>query len=471
VLRRELRFWEAIALSIAVMAPTAAMALNGTLPATLIGRAVPLAFIFATVGVIFVAYAFVRLTSYFSHAGSVYAFSGVTLGPRAGFFSGWALVGTYIAFVAASVAEVGLFGQDFLDSTGIWHGAEWLLIALVGGVGITIAAYGDIRAVTRSLLGLEGLSVALIVVLVIVIFVKLAAGTAPSGQGFTTDIFKVPAGTSLDTVATAAVFGFLSFGGFDGAAALGEETDDPTRNIPRAIITAVLAAGGFYIVVIMFQTWGFGTDAAGVKAFGSSSAPLGDLSTMYAGKGLADAIDLGATISAFSAALAAATAASRILFALGRDGFGSARLGSTSERTGAPVGALAVVMVIALAVTIGQRIVGTNAVNAFLYPGTIGVLAMLVAYIVTNVGAIRFLFIAARRAPLWQIVIPIIGIAFLGYTIWKNIDGAAFPYNRFPIVVGVWLVIGLAITIVFPALTRRIGESLASTLEDGKSAL
>ena len=47
-LRRELKFWETIALSIAIMAPTAAMALNGTAPAGLIGRAVPLAFIFAT---------------------------------------------------------------------------------------------------------------------------------------------------------------------------------------------------------------------------------------------------------------------------------------------------------------------------------------------------------------------------------------------------------------------------------------
>jgi amino acid transporter len=93
-LRRELRFWEAIALSIAIMAPTAAMALNGTVPAQLVGQAVPLAFIFATVGVIFVSYAFIRLSGYFSHAGSVYAFSGITLGPRAGFFSGWALLGT-----------------------------------------------------------------------------------------------------------------------------------------------------------------------------------------------------------------------------------------------------------------------------------------------------------------------------------------------------------------------------------------
>src|SRR3954449_8092963 len=150
-LRRELRFWEAIALSIAIMAPTAAMALNGTVPAQLVGRALPLAFIFATVGVIFVSYAFIRLTGYFSHAGSVYAFSGVTLGPRAGFFSGWALLGTYIAFVAASTAEVGLFGVAFLQSTGIWDGAEWLLIALVAGVGITVFAYGVIPAVPRSL--------------------------------------------------------------------------------------------------------------------------------------------------------------------------------------------------------------------------------------------------------------------------------------------------------------------------------
>ena len=266
-LRRELRFWEAIALSIAIMAPTAAMALNGTVPAQLVGRAVPLAFIFATVGVIFVSYAFIRLSGYFSHAGSVYAFSGVTLGPRAGFFSGWALLGTYLAFTAASTAEAGLFGVAFFQGSGIWDGAEWLVIALVAGALIAFFAYGDIRVATRSLLGLEGISVLLIVVLVVIIFVKLLAGSAPQDQGFTADIFKLPSGTSLDTVATAAVFGFLSFAGFEGAASLGEETDNPTRNIPRAILTAVLVAGAFYIVVIIAQTLGFGTDAAGVKAF------------------------------------------------------------------------------------------------------------------------------------------------------------------------------------------------------------
>jgi amino acid transporter len=460
-LRRELRFWEAIALSIAIMAPTAAMALNGTLPAQLVGQAVPLAFIFATVGVVFVSYAFIRLSGYFSHAGSVYAFSGVTLGPRAGFFSGWALLGTYLAFTAASTAEAGLFGVAFFQGSGIWDGAEWLVIALVAGALIAFFAYGDIRVATRSLLGLEGISVILIVVLVVIIFVKLIAGSAPHDQGFTTDIFKLPSGTSLDTVATAAVFGFLSFAGFEGAASLGEETDNPKRNIPRAILTAVLVAGAFYIVVIIAQTLGFGTDAAGVKAFGSSSAPLGDLSKDYVGSGLSDLINLGAMISAFASGLGTATAGSRILFALSRDGFGSRRLGVASRRTGAPVGALAVVMTIGMTAVVVQRIVGTSAANAFFYPGTIGVLSLLVAYIVTNVGALRFLFIAARRAPLWQIVIPIVAIAFLGFTIYKNIEGTVFPYDRFPFVVGAWLLVGLAIAFAFPGLARSIGASLA----------
>ena len=262
-------------------------------------------------------------------------------------------------------------------------------------------------------------------------------------------------------MATAAVFGFLSFAGFEGAASLGEETDNPTRNIPRAILTAVLVAGAFYIVVIIAQTLGFGTDAAGVKAFGSSSAPLGDLSKDYVGSGLSDLINLGAMVSAFASGLGTATAGSRILFALSRDGFGSRRLGVASQRTGAPAGALAVVMTIGMTAVVVQRIVGTSAANAFFYPGTIGVLSLLVAYIVTNVGALRFLFIAARRAPLWQVVIPIVAIAFLGFTIYKNIEGTVFPYDRFPFVVGAWLLVGLAIAFAFPGLARSIGAGLA----------
>jgi amino acid transporter len=465
-LRRELRFWEAIALSIAIMAPTAAMALNGVAIAGLIGRAVPLAFVFALIGVLFVSYAFVQLTREVNHAGSVYAFAGYTLGPRAGFLAGWALLGTYLAFTVASTAEVGLFFTSFLASTGIADNADWIWISLVAGVGIALLAYGDIRVAARSLLTMEGISVALIAILVVVILVKLIGGSAPGGRTFALgDAFSLPGGTSLDAVATAAVFGFLSFAGFEGAAALGEETDTPSRNIPRAIFLAPLIVGGFYLVVIVCQTLGFGTGAAGVKAFSGSSSPLGDLSKLYVGSGLEDAINFGASVSAFASALGTATAGSRILFALSRDGLPDSPLGRVSRRTGAPVGALAVVMTVGFAGIIGQRLAGTNAANAFFYPGTIGVLSLLVAYIATNLGAIRHLFVRARRRPLWQLVFPVVGIAFLVFTIYKNVAGTSAPYDRFPWIVLAWLAVGAAIVALAPGVARRVGVALTREVE------
>jgi amino acid transporter len=468
-LRRELHFWEAIALSIGIMAPTAAMALNGVAIAGLIGRAVPLAFVFALVGVLLVSYAFVQLSREVEHAGSVYAFAGFTLGPHAGFLAGWALMGTYLMFTIASTAEVGLFFGSFLSSTGIADNVDWIWIALVAGIGIAIVAYGDVRVATRSLLTMEGISVTLIVILVVVIFVKLIGGSAPGDQSFSDigDAFSLPSGTSLSVIGSAAVFGFLSFAGFEGAASLGEETAAPRRNIPRAIFLAPLVVGLFYIVVIVAQTLGFGTDAVGVKAFAGSDSPLGDLSKAYVGSGLEDLINLGAAISAFASGLGTATAGSRVLFALSRDGIPGSPLGRVSTRTGAPVGALAVVMTVGFGGIIIQRLAGTNAASAFFYPGTIGVLSLLVAYIITNLGAIRHLFFRARSRPVWEIVIPVLAIAFLVYTIYKNVSNQPVPFNHFPWYVLAWLVVGGLIVALAPGVAKRIGVSLTQEIESG----
>src|SRR5918997_3364095 len=441
-LRRELRFWEAIALSIAIMAPGAAMALNGTATAGLVGRAVPLAFVLATFSILFVSYAFIRLTSYFNHAGSVYALSGATLGPRAGFFSGWALLGTYLCFTAGSTAEVGLFGQEFLASTGLPE-VDWVVISLVTAALIWVLAYGDVRVVTRALLSMEGLTVALIVVLVVVIFARIFGGAAPGGQEFTLSAFALPGGVDFGTLGLATVFGILSFAGFEGAASLGEETDNPRRNIPRAIAGAVITMGIFYVIVMLAQTLGFGVDRSGTDAFAGASSPLGELSTDYIGPGMAAAINFRVMVSAFASALGTATAGSRILFALCRDGFLSRRLGETSDRTGSPANALAVVMVIAIVAFVVQRLGGVSAVNAFFYPGTIGVLSMLVAYMVTNVGAIRFLFFS-RRVRAWEAIVPVIALVILVYVIYANLYPVPdFPFNIFPYIVAASLDFGL----------------------------
>src|SRR4029450_10280296 len=112
------------------VARPAARALTGLAPAGLVGRAVPLAFLFAAIAIALVSYAFIRLTSYFNHAGSAYALVGVTVGPRAGFFACWALLATYSTFLAANFAEIGLFGESFFSGIGIWDNPDWAVIDL-----------------------------------------------------------------------------------------------------------------------------------------------------------------------------------------------------------------------------------------------------------------------------------------------------------------------------------------------------
>ena len=118
-LRRELRFLETASVSVGVMAPTLAMSVTGVAAAAALGRAAPLAFAVAALGVGLVAYGFVRLAGEFSHAGSVYAFVGNTLGPRPGFLAGWALLGTYLVFPPVSIMGVAIFGRAFLSTTGL----------------------------------------------------------------------------------------------------------------------------------------------------------------------------------------------------------------------------------------------------------------------------------------------------------------------------------------------------------------
>jgi amino acid transporter len=469
-LRRELKFWEAIALSIGIMAPTAAMALNGVAPAGLIGRAVPLAFLFAAVAIALVSYAFVRLTSFFNHAGSAYALAGATIGPRAGFFACFALLGTYTTFTIASTAEVGLFSESFFQGTGIWNNPEWIVISLIALAIIWFVAYGDIKIGTRALLSMEGLSVTLITILVIVIFYKLLDHSAPNGQTFSFKPFVPVNGTTVGAIAFASVFGLLSFGGFEGAAALGEETNKPKRNIPLAIAVAVAFTGIFYTIVMFAQSLGFGIGAAGVKAFSSSAAPLGDLSKSYVGNWMANLLDLGAMISAFASALGTATGASRLLFALGRDGFITRRLGDASPRTGAPAKALFVIIGITLVTVLALRSNGTNATNVFFYLGTIGVLSMLIAYVVVNLGALKFLHLGRREAP-WRAIIPVLAISALVYTFYKNVwPQPAYPYDVFPFLVAGWVIVGALITVVFPKLAKQVGAGLAETVGTADTA-
>ena len=206
---------------------------------------VPLAFLLATVGVLLVAYTFVRLTQQFHHAGSVYGFVGATIGPRAGVFSGFALLGTYIFYALVTSMAAGIFGAAFLQAVGIIPEGDMptmvpFVVGFIALAGAWFLALVPARDGTRILLTVEGATVALILVTSVVILIALLSGGAPAGQTFDLSVFSLPEGTTLSALATGSVFGFLSFAGFEAAATLGEEAHHPTRDIPRAILGVAL---------------------------------------------------------------------------------------------------------------------------------------------------------------------------------------------------------------------------------------
>ncbi len=468
-LHRNLSVWEAIGISLALMAPSMAASINPQGTATTVGRAVPIAFALAFVGVLLVAYTFVRLTQRFHHSGSVYGFVGATLGPRAGVISGWALTGTYTFYAVVTSMAGGRFAANFLDALGIWNNPPTWSGFLLGAIGMVLVwwlAITPARGGTRVLLAAEGITVLLIVIVIVIVFAKLAGHSAPHGLGVDWSVFSLPSGTPISTIFLGVVFGFLSFAGFEAASTLGEETRRPRRDIPRAILGVAIFGGIYFFVVTAVEVMGFGTSAKGVTAFINSTSLIGDLGTSYVASWLGTIITAGAMISAFGCALASTVGASRLAFAMSRDGILPARLSHVSPRRRTPTTAAAcVVLAVYVIVAFTWFVLGGDPFTLFLESGTIGTLILLVVYVLATIGMVRLVFFpgpsGVSTVRRWELVIPVLGIIVLGYTLFRNVwplpTGVAWWG---PSVAIAWFVVGIAWVLARPAATRRAGEQL-----------
>ncbi len=466
-LTRSLSIWAAVGLSVALMAPSMAANINPQGGATYAGRAVPLTFLIAAVGVMLVAYSFVRLCQYFHHSGSVYAFVGATLGPRAGVVAGWGMLGTYTFYAVVTASAAGIFGTAFLQEIGAWPNpptwAPWILVGVVLALVLFLAIIPARRG-AGILLSVEGTTVALILIVTVVVLVRLLAGNAPGHEHFTLSVFTVAPGTKPNDLFLGVVFGFLSFAGFEAAATLGEEARRPTRDIPRAIFGVAVFGGVYFTVVTAVEMMGFGTSAAGVKNFVASPSLLGDLGSSYVGHWVGDVITLGTTVSAFGCCLASTVGAARLMYALSRDARGPRGVGASSH-WGTPANATVVITAMsALIVIISATAFHATAFDAFLWSGTIGTLILLVAYVLASIGCIMLVFVRRKLpVPTWQVVIPVAGLIVLGYTLYRNV----IPYPTgdaawFPVVSGAWLLVAIVAVIFAAGTARKLGVALAA---------
>ncbi len=465
-LRRNLSVWEAIGISLALMAPSMAASINPQGTASVIGRAVPLAFAIAFVGVLLVAYTFVRLTQRFHHSGSVYGFVGATLGPRAGVISGWALTGTYMFYAVVTAMAGGRFAAGFLDSIGVWNSQPTWAGFLLGAAGLVLVwwlAITPARGGTRVLLAAEGITVLLIVVVIVTVFAKLLGHAGPGKLGVNWSVFSVPSGTPITAVFLGVVFGFLSFAGFEAASTLGEETKQPRRDIPRAILGVAIFGGVYFVVVTAVEAMAFGTSAGGIKAFISSPSLIGDLGGLYVSSWIGNIITLGAMVSAFSCALACCVGAARLNFALGRDGMLPGRLAHIAPGRRTPTVATGVVLLGAyVIIAFTWFVLRGDPFGLFVEAGVIGTLILLVVYVLATIGMMKLVFFSGdRTVRRWEIAVPVLGIIVLGYTLFRNVW--PFPSGAGwwgPGVAIAWIAAGILLALARPAAAARAGRML-----------
>jgi amino acid transporter len=443
-LRRELHAWEALGLSVAGSSPALARSFSGSGVAALVGRAAALSFLFAAVTCVCIGYAFMLLAGKYSSAGSVYGFVGASIGPRSGFFAGWAMALMYIVFTPASAAASGFFVSDLFNDLGWWRGASFIYFALPITVIVWLVASGLARHATRTLLCIESVTVLVILALMIVILVKVGGGHGLNGGKLTLSIFSPPSGVNLHAIALGAVFGFLAFTGFEAAGALGEETVNPGRDIPRAIGTSICATAVFFVFCIGVQSLGFGANKAGSAEFAASTGPLFQLSSAYMNSVVRDIIIIGAAFSAFGAALP---------------------LARVSSPSGAPRRAVELIIFVDVVLLLIFQFLGVNGYNTLQYLGTLGTLTILVGYALVCIGASRAALAGHLQVGRWRAIVPIAAVLLVGYTLYNQLVPApAWPYALFPYVALVWLIIGAAVVIFAPHLARRMGDGLTRTL-------
>jgi amino acid transporter len=222
-----------------------------------------------------------------------------------------------------------------------------IVVCLLNIFGVRIATRVNNLGASMELAGTVLLGVFLIAGLLFFF------GGHDQGVGILTSTERVGnAPITLTSVALAALLPVYVLLGWEGAADLAEETKDPRRAAPRAMIrsVAVSSAAGF----VIFALLGMAIPGTVGGFLDSPANPVFHLVGVQFGNFAKDVMVVIGFASIFACTIANMAVATRMVFALSRDGMlpGSSVLGRVSERTGTPVVAIAGVAALAIVLNV-----------------------------------------------------------------------------------------------------------------------
>jgi urea carboxylase system permease len=400
-------------------------------------------------GQLCVALVFAELAASWPLAGCIYQWSRRLAGEIVGWFAGWAMLIGYIV----SVAAIGIALQAVLPA--VWSGFQIIGTdpsvtsasgaangILLGSVLIAIATV--ISAVgVRFMAVINGIGVTCEIIGV-VLLLALLFGHAERGPAVVTQTLNVSGNSPYvyAFLASTLMAAYVMYG-FDSAAELSEETSEPRRVVPSAILRALLVSfvgGGFMIVAALMA-------APSLTDGQLSAGGIAYVITSRLDSTLGRALLTVVAISIVSACLAIQNSASRVMFSMARDGRlpGARLLARVHPQTGTPIVTGIAVGVLAIAVLL----INLGNPAAFAAVTSTSVVIVYLAYLLVTVPVLRARL--RRRLPTKR---P--GSFSLGR--W------GLPVNLFAVVYGMAMMVNIAWprqSVYDPGGTSRVLQYLA----------
>lgn len=427
--------------SITCVGPAVGLFFSVQYLASLSGVAVPFAFFVVLLIMLTVAVSVAQLAKHLPSAGGFFTYISHTISPRAGFVTSW-LFFLYMpmAICVPAVFMGGVVETELKSNYGFTF--PWWLAFLIVVVSVLLISYRGIKMSARVLLTLGVLEI------LIVIALSISGLVSPGAGGINLTSFNPGDAGGFHGLYLGVTFGLLSLTGWEAAAPVAEETENPRRNVPRALLYSVTIMGVFFI----FCSWGLlvGWGTNHVSTFATST----QLPAFVLGKqfwGGAWIIVLLAIInSTFAICLSSATVATRMIYAMARAGALPRTLAKLHPTHKTPVNAVGLLLVVS--VTVGLFLgLRTGTQNEYFMMGLVFVLATTWAYVMANIGNFRYFYRERRSEFNWflHLVCPIIGTAAIAWVVYKSlVPLPAAPVKYAPIIVGVWLLIGLSVLAV-----------------------
>ena len=306
--RRVLSLWALVLFGLAFVGPTAPFTFFGVGSQNSHGH-FALVYFIAMIAVSFTAISYGRMSSAFPEAGSTYTYAGCALHPLVGFFAGWVMLLDYILLPLLCVIIISA------NLAALVPLLSYPICVLISAALITALNLRGIQTTSHVTL-IFNLALAAAVIWFIVAALHFLAYQRSLSALALIQPFYNPKTLRLSAIMATTPIAVLSFLGFDAISTLAEDAKDPQKNVGLATLLVCFIAGTLFILL----TWLGQLIWPNYTHFVHAETAFAEIGRLIGGRRLYYLIAALVIAQAWASAITSQTSASRLLFAMSRDG-------------------------------------------------------------------------------------------------------------------------------------------------------